>query len=214
MPTGRCPMIRESYRVLIALLALTAYVSVGRADSVSVHGSCLACTGFVNVFSGEANEYAYPIYFSGTSGMSDHPEIAAEFQSDVAWVLVFDTVTGRFNTASSDGDFTISGRITSFNLTTSPVLHQPLVYFWTATDSVQLIDQAGQTINILQTGATGSGVIGGTVALFGSIDLGFDLPETPVPEPPAAIPEPSVVLLLLSGGLPILCLFRKFTNSF
>ncbi len=29
---------------------------------------------------------------------------------------------------------------------------------------------------------------------------------------PAAIPEPSVVLLL-SGGLPILFLFRKFTNS-
>jgi hypothetical protein len=180
-------MIRDSHRVLIALLALTAFVSIARADSVSVSGSCLAaCSGSVDVYAGQASVYAYPLYFSGTSGMSDHPEIAAEFQWDVGWVLVFDTATGSFNMASSDGDLRISGRITSFNLTTTPVFHQPLVYFWTATDSVQWIDPAGQTINIPQTGATGSGAIGSTgVNPRGSFDFGFDLPAAPISEPGA-----------------------------
>ncbi len=134
--------------------------------------------------------------------MSDYPGIAAEFQPGVEWGLDFDTATGSFSMLSSDGGLFISGRITSFSLTTSPVLHQPLVYFWTATDSVQWHDLAsGQMINIPQTGATGSGVIGG-VFPHGGISLGFDLPA-------AAIPEPGAFALLTVGLLAVLPWIRR-----
>ncbi len=186
-------MIRESYRALIVLLALAACVSIARADSVSVRGDCLSgCSGSVDVYAGQASVYAYALYFSGTSGMSDYPEIAAEFQ--LGWVLVFDTAAGSFTTASSDGNLVIGGRITSFNWTTTPVFHQPLVYFSTATDSVQWIDQAGQMIDIPQTGVAGSGAIGSTgMGPRGTFDFGFDLPAAPIPEPGA--------FALLSVGL-------------
>jgi hypothetical protein len=181
-------MIRESHRVLIALLALTAFVPVARADSVSVSGSCLACLGVIS--GGDVS--AYPMYFSTSSDMSGQPGIAAEFQFDVPWGLSLNA--GHFTAASADGDLTISGRITALDVTTTPVFHQPLVYFSTATDSVQWIDPAGQTINIPQTGAMGSGAIGSTgINLQGSFAFGFDLPAAPIPEPGA--------FALLSVGL-------------
>ena len=113
--------------------------------------------------------------------ISGYPELSAQFQPTVLWGLIFNTAGGF---QLSDGPLTISGRITSFGISRG-IFYNAQVNFSTATDSVQWIDPAtGETINIPQTGSGGGGYardnyVGG----FGGIQVGFDLPKTPVPEP-------------------------------
>src|SRR5271169_2305530 len=71
----RCPMIKESHRVMIALLALLACVAIARADSMTVSTGCgpgrgEPCMGYVNVSSTAASGSLFPIYFSG---LADQP---------------------------------------------------------------------------------------------------------------------------------------------
>ncbi len=114
-------MFRRSFRVLLALAALLVNVSVARADSVGVTGTCVGCWG--TVWGDHVD--AFPMFYSTTSDFSTLPGLGAEFQTNLPWLLVLNA--GRFTTVSADGDLTISGRITALQITFTPVLHQPLV---------------------------------------------------------------------------------------
>jgi hypothetical protein len=192
-------MIKESHRVMIALLALLACVAIARADSMTVSTGCgpgrgEPCMGYVNVSSTAASGSLFPIYFSG---LADQPGILDEFRWDVPWFFGFDTAAGTFSMMDGgDADMTIRGRVTKFDLTRIGLLHQRLAQIWIATDSVQWIDQEGRVIDIPQTGAAGGGIFTelGDFPQAG-FSVGFDLSAA------ASIPEPGTFALLSVGLL-------------
>lgn len=175
-------MIQKSFRVLIVLLAVWAWAGIARADSVTVSGDCGSCSGYVSVYYGEASGGLFPIIFMGGPDIPGYPELSAQFQPGVLWGMSFDTAGGFVLT---DGPLTIGGRITSFDISRGR-FYNAQVNFTTATDSVEWIDPAtGEKLNIPQTGAGGGGYVRDYWSAwdYGSIQVGFDLPKTPVPEP-------------------------------
>lgn len=174
-------MMQKSFRVLMVLLVMCAFAATGRADTVSVSATCTGCVPYIQVFNGNASGSVFPLFFMDAPEIPGYPELSAQFQPNVLWGMSFDTAGGFQLT---DGSLTISGRITSFDISRG-IFYNAQVNFSTATDIVQWIDPAtGETINIPQAGAGGGGYARDNYAGgFGGIQVGFDLPETPVPEP-------------------------------
>jgi hypothetical protein len=186
---GGLAMIRLSCRFLLVLLGGLALAVAASADSVSVTGQCYS--GVLFPYSESA--WLDGLFFEGPPQTPGYPQIADEFQINVPWGLGISPE--GFVLSSYDGKLTISGRTTSFAFTPG-VLSQGVVVFTTATDSLVWTDfSTGERIDMPQTGATGGGSIhfiyGESVE--GSIQVSFDVPSTPVPEPGA--------LALLSLGL-------------
>ena len=173
-------MMKKSFRILMVLLAACAFSAIGRADTVSVGATC-SCVGFIQVSNGNASGLVFPLFFMDGPEIPGYPEISAQFQPNVMWSMGFDTA-GSFRL--TDGPLAISGRITSFDISRGR-FYNAQVSFSTATDSVQWIDPVtGETINIPQTGAGGGGYVRDYWSWEnGAIQVGFDLPETSVPEP-------------------------------
>ena len=199
-------MNKKVYLLIIVMLAVLAFAAVARADLIILSTSCgpgsgVPCTGYVNVSSTAASVSLSPIYFSG---VADQPGILEEFRSDVPWSISFDTGPGTFSIVDlGDLDTTIQGRIVQFDLSRIGALQQRLAEIWTATDSVQWIDEAGRVISIPQTGAGGGGIfteLGGWPQA--NFSVGFDLPA-------ASVPEPATFALLSVGLLALVPLLRR-----